>query len=147
MLHNIRSPVRSVMVLTLMSIDTQPGRVSCYRPMQETVHVRRQESELKPPYEMQNPLTQFPQPQFPEQTQHAPATIHALQPQADHGEQSYESFGRLKGRKALITGADSGIDRATAIAFAREGADVVLNYLPESTTCRKKSPMLPKWCS
>ncbi|CEJ41730.1 SDR family oxidoreductase [Xanthomonas citri pv. bilvae] len=80
---------------------------------------------------MQNPLTQFPQPQFPEQTQEAPGTVHKLQPKADHGEQSYKGFGRLQGRKALITGADSGIGRATAIAFAREGADIVLNYLPE----------------
>lgn len=58
-------------------------------------------------------------------------TVHELQPKADHGEQSYKGFGRLQGRKALITGADSGIGRATAIAFAREGADIVLNYLPE----------------
>ncbi|KAB7765643.1 SDR family oxidoreductase [Xanthomonas maliensis] len=82
-------------------------------------------------YTMQNPLTQFPQPTFPEQTQPAPGTVHALQPKADHGEQSYQGFGRLQGRKALITGADSGIGRATAIAYAREGADIVLNYLPE----------------
>ncbi|MBB4768771.1 SDR family oxidoreductase [Xanthomonas sp. LMG 8993] len=88
-------------------------------------------SSTKNQYEMQNPLTQFPQPKFPEQTQEAPGTIHALQPRADHGEQSYQGFGRLKGRKALITGADSGIGRATAIAYAREGADIVLNYLPE----------------
>ncbi|MBO9769920.1 MULTISPECIES: SDR family oxidoreductase [Xanthomonas] len=88
-------------------------------------------SSTKNQYEMQNPLTQFPQPQFPEQTQQAPGTIHELQPKTDHGEQSYKGFGRLQGRKALITGADSGIGRATAIAFAREGADIVLNYLPE----------------
>ncbi|MFA1261214.1 SDR family oxidoreductase [Xanthomonas campestris pv. olitorii] len=88
-------------------------------------------SSTKNQYEMQNPLTQFPQPQFPEQTQEAPGTVHKLQPKADHGEQSYKGFGRLQGRKALITGADSGIGRATAIAFAREGADIVLNYLPE----------------
>ncbi|MFL8003600.1 SDR family oxidoreductase [Xanthomonas vasicola] len=88
-------------------------------------------SSTKNQYEMQNPLTQFPQPQFPEQTQEAPGTVHELHPKADHGEQSYKGFGRLQGRKALITGADSGIGRATAIAFAREGADIVLNYLPE----------------
>ncbi|AOY63934.1 SDR family oxidoreductase [Xanthomonas citri pv. glycines] len=88
-------------------------------------------SSTKNQYEMQNPLTQFPQPQFPEQTQEAPGTVHELQPKADHCEQSYKGFGRLQGRKALITGADSGIGRATAIAFAREGADIVLNYLPE----------------
>jgi len=82
-------------------------------------------------YSMQNPLTQYPQPKFPKQPQSAPGTVHELQPAADHGETSYKGFGRLNGRKALITGADSGIGRATAIAFAREGADIVLNYLPE----------------
>lgn len=82
-------------------------------------------------YEMQNPLTQYPQPQFPKQPQTPPGTVHKLQPQADHGETTYKGFGRLVGRRALITGADSGIGRATAIAFAREGADVALNYLPE----------------
>ncbi|MGI4862176.1 MAG: SDR family oxidoreductase [Janthinobacterium lividum] len=82
-------------------------------------------------YAMQNPLTQYPQPEFPHQTQTAPGTVHDLKPAADHGEKSYRGFGRLAGRKALITGADSGIGRAAAIAFAREGADIVLNYLPE----------------
>lgn len=82
-------------------------------------------------FTMQNPLTQYPRPKFPAQTQSAPGTVHELQPAADHGETSYKGFGRLAGRKALITGADSGIGRATAIAFAREGADIALNYLPE----------------
>ena len=82
-------------------------------------------------YDMQNPLTQFPQPTYPEQVQTAPGTVHALTPSADHGETSYVGLGRMKGRKALVTGADSGIGRAVAIAFAREGADIVLNYLPE----------------
>ncbi|WAH61425.1 SDR family oxidoreductase [Pseudomonas silvicola] len=80
---------------------------------------------------MQNPLTQYPAPPFPEQPQPAPGSVYALQPKADHGETSYKGFSRLAGRKALITGADSGIGRATAIAFAREGADIVLSYLPE----------------
>ena len=82
-------------------------------------------------YTMQNPMTQYPRPKFPEQPQSAPGTEHKMQPPADHGEQSYKGFGRMTGRKALITGADSGIGRATAIAYAREGADIVLNYLLE----------------
>jgi len=82
-------------------------------------------------YSMQNPLTQYPTPEFPEQPQTAPGTVHKMQPAADHGETSYKGFGRMVGRKALITGADSGIGRAAAIAYAREGADIVLNYLPE----------------
>lgn len=82
-------------------------------------------------FTMQNPLTQYPQPEFPKQPQSAPGTVHNMQPAADHGETSYKGLGRMVGRKALITGADSGIGRAAAIAYAREGADIVLNYLPE----------------
>lgn len=82
-------------------------------------------------YDMRNPLTQFPQPTYPPQVQTPPGTVHKLTPAADHGEKSYVGLGRMKGRKALVTGADSGIGRAVAIAFAREGADIALNYLPE----------------
>ncbi|MBA1204132.1 SDR family oxidoreductase [Pseudomonas capeferrum] len=81
-------------------------------------------------FSMQDPLTQYPQPPFPAQTQAAPGLDAKMDPEPDHGEKTYIGFGRLKGRKALITGADSGIGRATAIAFAREGADIVLNYMP-----------------
>jgi NAD(P)-dependent dehydrogenase (short-subunit alcohol dehydrogenase family) len=65
------------------------------------------------------------------QSQPHPGTEAGLRPQADHGEDSYRGTGRLDGRRALITGGDSGIGRAVAIAFAREGADVLLSYLPE----------------
>ncbi|WP_085707408.1 SDR family oxidoreductase [Pseudomonas sp. B35(2017)] len=81
-------------------------------------------------YEMQHPQTQYPRPGFAAQTQEAPGLDSDMRPEPDHGEKSYVGFGRLKGRKALITGADSGIGRAVAIAFAREGADIALNYLP-----------------
>lgn len=82
-------------------------------------------------YSMRDPTTQYPRPPFKKQPQDAPGLAKNMQPRPDHGEDSYVGFGRLKGRKALITGGDSGIGRAVAIAFAREGADLVLNYLPE----------------
>jgi NAD(P)-dependent dehydrogenase (short-subunit alcohol dehydrogenase family) len=75
-----------------------------------------------------------PKPPFPDQQQTHPGTVRRLDPPADHGEQSYVGTGRLLGRVAVVTGGDSGIGRATAIAFAREGADVVLSYLPEEHT-------------
>ncbi|MGV6873188.1 SDR family oxidoreductase [Pseudochelatococcus sp. B33] len=81
--------------------------------------------------EMQDPRKQYPHPPFPDQPQPRPGLAGKLQPTPDHGEESYKGSGRLEGRKALVTGGDSGIGRAVAIAFAREGADVALSYLPE----------------
>jgi len=78
----------------------------------------------------QNPVTRYPSISPPEQSQQEPGLDLRLDPPADRGEQSYRGTGRLEGRKALITGADSGIGAAVAIAFSREGADVAISYLP-----------------
>ena len=80
---------------------------------------------------MSDPKTAFPQPPQPKQQQDPPGREADLKPKADHGETSYKGSGKLHGKVALITGADSGIGRAVAIAFAREGADVLISYLDE----------------
>jgi NAD(P)-dependent dehydrogenase (short-subunit alcohol dehydrogenase family) len=77
-------------------------------------------------------LTDYPIPPFPEQIQDAPGSFMSMQPRPDHGEVTWVGAGRLQGRVALITGADSGIGRAVAIAFAREGADIALCFLNET---------------
>jgi NAD(P)-dependent dehydrogenase (short-subunit alcohol dehydrogenase family) len=78
-------------------------------------------------------MTDYPKPPFPEQTQEPPGSFALMQPRPDHGETTWVGAGRLQGRVALITGADSGIGRAVAIAFAREGADIALCFLNETS--------------
>jgi hypothetical protein len=77
------------------------------------------------------PMNQHPQPPFSKQTQPPPGMTSRLDPVPDHGEQSYKGSGRLAGKRAIITGGDSGIGRAVAVAFAREGADLAIAYLNE----------------
>lgn len=87
---------------------------------------------------LSNPMNSQPKPPFPEQPQPWPGLQSKMNPLPDCGEKTYHGTGRMKGRHALITGGDSGIGRAVAIAFAREGADVAINYLPQEESDAKE---------
>jgi NAD(P)-dependent dehydrogenase (short-subunit alcohol dehydrogenase family) len=91
-----------------------------------------------------DPRKSYPQPPFPARGQPMPGQTQAMEPKPDHGEESYKGSGRLAGKAALITGADSGIGRAVAIAFAREGADVVISYLHEHEDAKETASWVTK---
>lgn len=86
---------------------------------------------------VENPLEKEPRPPFPAQQQQPPGRESEMQPRPDYGEQSYKGYGRLTGKKAIITGGDSGIGRAVALAFAREGADMLIAYLSEDSDAQE----------
>ncbi len=88
-----------------------------------------------------DPRDQYPQPPYPAQSQKPPGTDAAMSPRADHGETTYFGSGKMAGLTALITGADSGIGRAVAIAFAREGANILISYLNEEEDAKETA----KW--
>ncbi|MFQ3454850.1 SDR family oxidoreductase [Bradyrhizobium sp. UFLA01-814] len=89
-------------------------------------------------------MPDYPKPPFPSQRQPMPGSTKKMDPRPDHGETSYKGAGRLQGRRAIITGGDSGIGRAVAIAFAREGADILIAYLDESDDAKEVVALIEK---
>jgi NAD(P)-dependent dehydrogenase (short-subunit alcohol dehydrogenase family) len=89
-----------------------------------------------------NPTEAGPKPPYPKQSQPYPGSEAQMQPRPDYGVESYKGNGRLTGKKALITGGDSGIGRAVALAFAREGADVLISYLNEEQDAQETATVV-----
>ncbi|HZW54327.1 MAG TPA: SDR family oxidoreductase [Candidatus Elarobacter sp.] len=88
-------------------------------------------------FTMRNPREMYPKPDFQAEQQPHPGSTDAMRPRPDHGEATYRGSGRLVGRNAIVTGGDSGIGRAVALAFAREGANVLVSYLSEDDDARE----------
>src|SRR5436305_5006690 len=86
----------------------------------------------------------FPKPPYPAQRQAPPGVTGKMNPRPDHGEDTYKGSGKLEGKKAIITGGDSGIGRAVAIAFAREGADLLIAYLSEDYDAREVKSLIER---
>jgi NAD(P)-dependent dehydrogenase (short-subunit alcohol dehydrogenase family) len=105
------------------------GRTFTYQPQQSA----RKKGKTPMGDTPQDPRTKHPQPEFPQQDQEPPGTTGAMDPRPDHGEESYRGSGLLLDRAAVVTGGDSGIGRAVALAYAREGADVLFTHLPEES--------------
>jgi hypothetical protein len=89
-------------------------------------------------------MTEHPKPPYPSQRQSMPGSTAKMDPRPDHGETSYKGSGRLQGKRAIITGGDSGIGRAVAIAFAREGADILIAYLDETEDAKEVAALIEK---
>src|ERR1700712_128337 len=89
-------------------------------------------------------MSDYPTPPFSTPRQPMPGKTEAMVPRPDHGETSYNGSGRLRGMKAVITGGDSGIGRAVAIAYAREGADILIAYLSENDDAKEVKALVEK---
>jgi NAD(P)-dependent dehydrogenase (short-subunit alcohol dehydrogenase family) len=89
-------------------------------------------------------MPDYPKPPYPNQRQPMPGSTAKMDPRPDHGETSYKGSGRLQGKRAIITGGDSGIGRAVAIAFAREGADIVIAYLDETEDAKEVADLIER---